>query len=36
MKTIDAASLPANVGNPNYFTGDVTLRPIPAEGAVPV
>jgi quercetin dioxygenase-like cupin family protein len=36
MKVIDATSLPANAGNPNYFTGDVTLRPIPAEGADPV
>jgi quercetin dioxygenase-like cupin family protein len=36
MQVIDASSLPASTGNPNYFTGDVTLRPIPAAGAEPV
>jgi len=34
MKAFDATSLPTNVGDPNYFTGDVTLRPFPTPGPV--
>lgn len=36
MNTFNTASLPANPGNPDYFTGDVTLRPMPTPGADPV
>jgi quercetin dioxygenase-like cupin family protein len=36
MKVIDVESLPSNAANPNYFSGDVTLRPMPMEGADPV
>ncbi|HTG32430.1 MAG TPA: hypothetical protein VLB76_05825 [Thermoanaerobaculia bacterium] len=36
MQVIDVESLPANAANPNYFSGDVTLRPMPVAGADPV
>ena len=36
MKLVDSQSLPTNPGNPSYFTGAVTLRPFPVEGANPV
>jgi len=36
MNVIDVESLPANPTNPNYFSGDVTLRPMPVAGADPV
>ena len=36
MNVIDVESLPANAANPNYFSGDVTLRPISTAGADPV
>ena len=36
MQVIDVESLPANAANPNYFSGDVTLRPMPTAGADPV
>jgi quercetin dioxygenase-like cupin family protein len=36
MNVIDVESLPANAANPNFFSGDVTLRPISTAGADPV
>jgi quercetin dioxygenase-like cupin family protein len=36
MNVIDVESLPANAANPNYFSGDVTLRPISTAGTDPV
>jgi quercetin dioxygenase-like cupin family protein len=33
MNVISPASLPTSPGNPSYFTGDVTLRPMPTEGS---
>jgi quercetin dioxygenase-like cupin family protein len=36
MNVIDPKSLPGNAANPSYFSGDVTLRPLPTEGADPV
>lgn len=36
MNTFTPQSLSGNTGNPDYFTGAVTLRPLPIEGADPV
>jgi quercetin dioxygenase-like cupin family protein len=36
MNVIDSKSLPGNPANPGYFSGAVTLRPMPTEGADPV
>jgi quercetin dioxygenase-like cupin family protein len=36
MNTFPPQSLPDNPGNPDYFTGQVTLRPLPTGGADPV
>jgi quercetin dioxygenase-like cupin family protein len=36
MQLIQPGTLPGNPANPSYFTGAVTLRPIPADGADPV
>jgi quercetin dioxygenase-like cupin family protein len=36
MNTFNLQSLTGNPGNPDYFTGAVTLRPLPTEGADPV
>jgi hypothetical protein len=36
MNVIDPKSLSGNAGHPSYFSGAVTLRPMPTEGADPV
>jgi quercetin dioxygenase-like cupin family protein len=36
MNLIDPKSLPSNPANPSYFSGAVTLRPMPTTGTEPV